>query len=61
MENPSVINTLRDNDKNVTYNVYAYRALTRDELLHAVAAYLRGRRQPRNATVEIRTTIGMTG
>ncbi len=61
MDAPAVSNTLRDNERNVTYTVYAYRALTRDELLHAVAAYLRGRRQPRNATVEIRTTIGMTG
>ena len=36
MQMPNVVNTLVDKEKNITYEVVAYRKITREELILAV-------------------------
>ena len=66
-EMPDVRSTIRDENRNVTYHVLAYRALARDELVAAVRHYhsqpsvRRKGRQMRNAVITIFTTHGATG
>jgi hypothetical protein len=60
--NPPEIATMgRDEGNNITFRVMAYRQLTDDEALQAVATYLksyRGRKL-QNETVTIQTVIGL--
>jgi hypothetical protein len=63
MQMPNVENLAKDSAAGITYRVLAYRALTRTELLQAVAAYKRqaGARKPkRGTTVTIVSVIGST-
>jgi hypothetical protein len=56
---PNVSNELRDPSNKVTYRVMAYRALSRQELLQSVGAYLRQSKRPKPGTmVTILTIIG---
>ena len=64
METPSVANELNDPGAGVKYRVMAYRALTRQELLHSVALYLRqvkGKKLKRGTVVTIISIIGFDG
>jgi hypothetical protein len=60
MEMPSVQNVLNDSQRGVRYEVYAYRALTIEELVFAVRSFLaQAKRKPKRGTcVEIHTVIG---
>lgn len=59
MESPKVRNRLVDEVHGVTYDVIAYRQLTRAELLGAVRAYWGQRRKPkRGDLVTIVSIIG---
>jgi hypothetical protein len=60
MEAPNVRNVLNDPTNKVKYHVMAYRSLTRAELLHSVAQYLRSaKKKPKaNTLVTIITIIG---
>ncbi|WP_119157444.1 hypothetical protein [Caldimonas tepidiphila] len=61
MEMPSVRTSLRDPANEVTYHVDAYRQLTRQELLMAVAMYQRQvKKKPKRGTaVTIKSLIGL--
>lgn len=61
MQMPSVENLIKDSANGVTYKVLAYRALTRQELLYALATYQQqaGKRKPKKGTtVTIVSVIG---
>ena len=60
MESPNVRNRLVDEVHGVTYDVMAYRLLTRAELLDAVRVFCASRRgkPKRGALVTIVSTIG---
>jgi hypothetical protein len=60
---PNVMNVYTDTGRNVRYEVFAYRALTADELRIAVACYLSERRGPprKGFVVKILTIIGFDG
>jgi hypothetical protein len=63
---PDVVTRIRAEDRNVTYEVYAYRTLDKIELVEAVRAFhaqkkVRRRKPVTNATVKIVTLIGATG
>jgi hypothetical protein len=61
MDQPTVINTLIDNEKNITYEVFAYRKLTREELVLAVRHFYAQKKKPRvkpGQTIKIITIIG---
>jgi len=60
---PSVANVVRDEERNITYRVMAYRNLTRDECLVAIANANRTKsgkpKRPKpNTTVTVVTIIG---
>lgn len=50
---PGVENIIRDEQRDVTYRVMAYRRLTRDEMVAGVQMYLRQKKgkQPKAGTV----------
>lgn len=63
MLGPNVVSPLRDESNKTTYYVYAYRALSRGEVLACVRHYYaqlpRKKRKPlRNAELKIVTLIG---
>lgn len=64
MKPPEVVSSLFDADYNVTFEVIAYRTLTRDELRAAVQEFraqpkIMQRKTPlRNRTITIVTSIG---
>ncbi|WP_428421935.1 hypothetical protein [Methylibium sp.] len=61
MEMPSVVTTLRDAAADVTYNVRAYRKLSRQELLQSVGLFLGQRKRKklkRGTVITIITVIG---
>jgi hypothetical protein len=64
MDAPNVCNVIRDEANNVTYQIYAYRELSRDERVLAVPHYLAQpkdrRKKVRNAVVKIITVHGAT-
>jgi hypothetical protein len=59
MRHPDVLNKLIDPDNGVTYEVVAYRSLTKGELLMAVRYYLASvkKRPKRGAVVRIISVI----
>lgn len=61
MEQPHVRNVLIDSGSNITYEVMAYRSLTREEIFQAVAVYKsqKGKKPKKNATIRIMTIIGL--
>ena len=50
IETPTIKNVLRDGERNVVYEVIAYRTLTRAELLAAVRQHLTMHPLPRRGT-----------
>ena len=60
MESPNFKTVLTDTSKNIRYEVFAYRALDRDELLFYVRNFLsmQKRKPKKNTTVQILTVIG---
>lgn len=64
MEMPNVRNTLRDEARNVTFHVMAYRTLTPGEMLQSVRQWFaqrKGRRAaPKNQIITIFTLWGAT-
>ncbi len=64
MQKPAILSTLFDAEHNMTYRVFAFRALTEPEMLHAVQLYLaqpkilRLKNRERNKTV---TTDSLQG
>jgi hypothetical protein len=62
MEAPEIKSVLLDRDRNVRYEVYAYRILNEDELVMTVRLFLSSqkRKPKRNSQVEIYTIIGDT-
>lgn len=59
MEHPKVRNIVNDKGNGIAYHVMAYRNLTRDEMLHAVAGFLRQHKRPKRGNViKIITIIG---
>lgn len=63
MQLPNVPNVVRDEERNITYTVLAYRRLTRDECLMAISQANRTKtgkpKRPKpNTKVEITTIIG---
>ncbi len=61
MELPNIKNVLRDNSKNIRYEVFAYRALTKEELVLAVRQFnSSSKKKPKkNSCVQITTLIGL--
>lgn len=47
MKQPSVLNALVDKEKNITYEVVAYRKLTREELILAVRHFYSQKKKPK--------------
>lgn len=65
MEQPTVWMQIRDEELNITYQVRAYRTLTRPEMVQCVRSYVAQqaakRRKPKaNMTIKILTLIGAT-
>ena len=64
MEMPNVENVLSDPSNKVTYRVLAYRALSRQELLQAVALHIRqarGKKPKPGSTITIVSIAGFNG
>lgn len=61
MEQPHISNSIRNKEKDVTYNVIAYRKLSRDEVVNAIRHYhsqKNSKKLKKGTTVTIVTTIG---
>jgi hypothetical protein len=60
MEMPTVQATIKDPTAGVTYRVLAYRRVTRNEVLRAIAAYTaqKKRKPKKGSVVDIVTTYG---
>ena len=61
MEQPRVSNPIRDEEKDVTYNVIAYRKLSREEIILAIRHYHAGKKSKKpkkGSTITIVTIIG---
>ena len=57
---PNVKNTATDQQTGVTYNIMAYRTLTREEIVLAIRHALSQQKKPkRGTTLTIITTIGL--
>lgn len=64
MQAPNIDNLIKDPQHEITYNVRAYRTLTRTEMVQAVQAFRRqtgGRRPKRGTLVTIISVIGLNG
>lgn len=63
MQPPNISNPIKDPEADVTYNVMAYRQLSRAEVVQAVRMYMaqkKGKKPKRGTTVTIITVIGAT-
>ncbi len=66
MKMPDVVTSIRDEANNYTYNVLAYRTLSRQEMLQAISHFksqpkMRRKKRPlRNGSVTIVTIHGAT-
>lgn len=61
MEMPNVLSTIRDPRKNITYQVVAYRSLSREEMVMSVRQFLSQKGKPKvkpGSTVKIISIIG---
>jgi len=64
MQQPNIISTLVDPEKNITYEVVAYRKLTKDELILSVRNFYAQKKKPKlkpGQKVTILTIIGYDG
>lgn len=61
MEMPNIPHPIRDAERNITYVVMAYRALSKGEVVTAVRMHLAGAKRPKkNSKVVIFTVMGAT-
>jgi len=61
MQMPNVSNVAKDDERNITFNVLAYRKLSESELLRAIRYFRstkQGRKLKKNTTYTILSTIG---
>lgn len=61
MEFPAVVSTIRDEKRDITYRIVAYRTLTQPEKVSVVAAFFAQKKKPKvknGSTVTIQTIIG---
>lgn len=61
MNEPDVLSTIRDDRRNITYHILAYRPLTHEEKVITVRTFVtqhKGARPPNGSTVTIRSLIG---
>jgi hypothetical protein len=64
MENPSVVSSMVDEENQVRYDIYAYRELTREEMVQTIRTYHsslsrgRARKRVKNTRIQIVTVIG---
>jgi hypothetical protein len=64
MKPPDIVSTIVDQERNITYQVAAYRTLTRSELVMAVRHFWSQRKKPKvklGGTVKIISIIGHDG
>ncbi|MCY1253044.1 hypothetical protein D9M68_122890 [compost metagenome] len=64
MKPPSISNIIKDPQRGLTYNVLAYRTLTREEMLQAVQSFLlrnRGRALRKGKVITILSLFGAVG
>jgi hypothetical protein len=64
MQLPSVDNLVRDPQRGITYNICAYRKLSRDEIARAmrvIAQQQRGHHARREKVIKIFSMIGFNG
>lgn len=64
MELPSIVNTLVDKQRNITYEIVAYRKLTREELILAVRNFHSQKKKLKvkpNKKYKIMSSIGCNG
>jgi hypothetical protein len=64
MKAPDVVSTIVDHDRNITYQVLAYRSLTQTELVQAVRLFHAQKKRAKvkpGTTVIIRSIIGHDG
>lgn len=61
MEFPKVPNMMRDPKTNITYNVLAYRELSREEVVQAIRVFnsTQKKRPKRNCQIDIISSIGI--
>lgn len=61
MESPKVVTTLRSKSKNFTMHVYAYRRLSKNELMTTLATWMQQKKLtniPNNKTVTVISLYG---
>lgn len=61
MQLPNVVSTIKDSERDITYRIVAYRALSRAEMVIQVRSFLAQKRKPKlknGSTVTILTIIG---
>jgi len=59
MEIPTIPHTVKDERNNITYTFYAYRQMTKTEVLRHLAVLLRSKKRPKkNSRVEAYLTVG---
>ena len=62
MEKPSLVSTILDKERNIRFNILAYRKLTRAEMIETVSHFYSQKKQPkklkRGSTITIVTIIG---
>jgi hypothetical protein len=62
MENPNVISTIVDKEKDIRFDIVAYRKLTRAEMIQAVSEFYNQKKMPKKlkpgSTIKIITIIG---
>ena len=61
MKSPNVVSTIKDEERDITYRIVAYRTLTYAEKVSAVKAFLAQKRKPKlkaGSTITMVTIIG---
>ena len=62
METPNVISTIVDKEKNIRFDIIAYRKLTRTEMIQAVSEFYSQKKKPKKlksgSIIKIVTIIG---
>jgi hypothetical protein len=64
MKTPNVVTTIVDRERNITYDVFAYRTLTHDELVFAVRHFYAQKKRPKvkpGQRIIIYSVIGFDG
>lgn len=61
MKSPDVISTIKDEERDITYRIVAYRTLTYAEKVSAVKSFLAQKKRPKlkiGSTITMMTIIG---